>query len=239
MEIKVNAIVIKTVDYKDNDKILTLYSLERGKITATIKGVKKSGAKLKFASEPFCFCEYILAVKGDRYTVINASYIDTFYELRLNLKKYYAVAVIGEFVHKLVEDDICDESLFSLLINSVKDLCYQNTELFTLASFLINATSCLGYGITDFNCYCCQNEITNRVFFDFKNAEFACENCFKEGFREIMISTYNAFKRVVSGINESDDGLEKLIKFLIYYINYKTEVTLKSAESLYQIFKEN
>ena len=60
MEVKVNALVIKSVDYKDNDKILTLYSLENGKITTNIKGVKRAGAKLKFASDPFCFCEYIL-----------------------------------------------------------------------------------------------------------------------------------------------------------------------------------
>ena len=61
MEVKVNALVIKAVDYKDNDRILTLYSLEKGKITAGIKGVKKAGAKLKFASEPFCFSEYVFS----------------------------------------------------------------------------------------------------------------------------------------------------------------------------------
>ena len=140
MEIKVNAIVIKTVDYKDNDKILTLYSLEYGKITATIKGVKKSGAKLKFASEPFSFCEYILAAKGDRYTVINASHIDTFYNLRLNLKKYYTVALVGEFASKLIEDGTADEYLFSLVINTIKNICYQENEFFYLCKFLIEAT---------------------------------------------------------------------------------------------------
>ena len=105
MEVKVNAFVIKSIDYKENDKLLTLYSLESGKITATIKGVKKSGAKLKFASEPFCFAEYILAEKNGRYTVINASHIDSFYSLRLDLKKYYSSAVIGEVLNAFAEPD--------------------------------------------------------------------------------------------------------------------------------------
>lgn len=236
MEIKVNAIVTRTVDYKDNDKILTLYSLEYGKITATIKGVKKSGAKLKFASEPFCFCEYVLAVKGDRYTVINASHIDTFYNLRLNLKKYYTVAVVGEFINKLIEDNISDEYLFDLAINTVKNICYQDSELFYLSSFLIEATKCLGYGISDYNCYKCGEEIKDRVYFNFKNAEFSCGNCFENDFREIMFTTYNAFKMVENGVVAEEDGLQKLIKFLVYYINYKTEVVLKTAEALYQIF---
>ncbi len=233
MEIKANAIVIKTVDYKDNDKILTLYSLEYGKITATIKGVKKSGAKLKFASEPFSFCEYILAVKNGRYTVINATHIDTFYNLRLNLKKYYTVALLGEFTNKLLEEEIKDEYFFDLLINGVKNICYENNEYYYLSKFLIEAIQSLGYGIIDYNCASCGSEIEGRVFFSFKNAEFCCLDCRVEGFNEIMPITYEAFKSVSEGIIYKDEGLEKLIKFLVYYINYKTEVSLKSAQSLF------
>ncbi len=239
MEVKANAIVIKTVDYKDNDKILTLYSLEYGKITATIKGVKKSGAKLKFASEPFCFCEYILAVKGGRYTVINATHIDTFYNLRLNLKKYYAVALLGEFANKLLEEEIKDEYFFDLLINGVKNLCYEDNEYYYLSKFLIDAIQCLGYGITDYNCFGCGEDIKGRVFFSFKNAEFSCLECRQEGYNEIMPITYEAFKEVINGIAPKSEGVEKLIRFLVYYVKYKTETNLKSAEALYSLFVES
>ena len=64
MEEKINALMIRSVDYADNDKILSLFSLEQGVISAKIRGVKKAGAKLKFAAEPFCFAEYILAGGG-------------------------------------------------------------------------------------------------------------------------------------------------------------------------------
>ena len=53
MEIKTEAIVLHTVDYKDNDKLLTLFSPTLGKITAGIRGVKKPTAKLAFAAQPF------------------------------------------------------------------------------------------------------------------------------------------------------------------------------------------
>ena len=49
--------MLRAVDYGENDKILTLLSAEEGRITAGIKGVKKAGAKLKFAAQPFCFAE--------------------------------------------------------------------------------------------------------------------------------------------------------------------------------------
>ena len=87
---KVNAVVLRAVDYNDNDKILTLITPELGKISAGIKGVKKAGAKLKFAAQPFCFGEYILAKRGERYTVINCSECQNFYDLSLDIKKYFA-----------------------------------------------------------------------------------------------------------------------------------------------------
>ena len=74
MEIKTDAIVLRAADYKDADKILTLLTPSAGKLTAGIKGVKKSGAKLAFSAQPFAFCEYVLAQKGGRYTVTSVSF---------------------------------------------------------------------------------------------------------------------------------------------------------------------
>ena len=50
MEEKVSGIVLGGISYGENDKILKLFTLEKGLISAKIKGVKKAGAKLKFAS---------------------------------------------------------------------------------------------------------------------------------------------------------------------------------------------
>ena len=60
MEYKVDALVLRTADYGESDKMLTLFSLQQGKISAAAKGVRKAGAKLRFAAQPFCFAEYVL-----------------------------------------------------------------------------------------------------------------------------------------------------------------------------------
>ena len=57
MEIKVDAIVIRTADYGESDRMLTLFTLQRGKLSAAAKGVRKAGAKQRFAAHPFCFAE--------------------------------------------------------------------------------------------------------------------------------------------------------------------------------------
>ncbi len=241
MEVIVNALVLRAVDYKDNDKILTLYSLERGKITAGIKGVKKSGAKLKFASEPFAFCEFVLAEKQGRYTVIGATYIDSFFSLRTSLIKYYVSAVVGEALNRLTVDNESDEGLFSLTLNAIKLINYQDLELQSLAKYLIALTEISGYKIQKSNCMGCGEDITGRVFFSTKNAEFYCANCRVDGAMEITLETYNALKTFtdndIDKIDIPTPSMVKLLKFLFYYIEIKTETKLNSALSLIDFIK--
>ena len=238
MEIKVNAIVIKAIDYKENDKILTLYSLEKGKITCGIKGVKKSGAKLKFASEPFCFAEYILAKKGDRYTVINVTHIDSFYNLRTNLEKYYTGEVVLETINSLTEQETPDANLFSLIITTIKNICYNQNEKAILSKYLHNLVELNGYGINSVNCHLCGEDIDGRVFFRFSDATFACYECYSETYREIKKETYtclnyirnNTFEQLAR--NTEKQSYETLLKFLFYYIYVKTDIKIKTADML-------
>ena len=236
MEIKVNALVIKAIDYKDNDRILTLYSLEKGKITAGIKGVKKAGAKLKFASEPFCFAEYILAEKGGRYTVISASYLDSFYDLRLDINKYYLSAVISELLSVHTESEISDPELFDLAINAIKNICYQDNELFYLANFLFKFIENQGYGIGSVTCAGCDSLIESRVFFRYKDATFSCEDCLIDDYTEIRKETYNALVSLINNqydaLKDNQDGAKMLVFFLSHYLFVKTDLRLKSVHAL-------
>ena len=62
MEFKADALLLRAVDYGENDRIATLLTAERGKIGAALKGVRKAGAKLRFAAHPIGFAEGVLAL---------------------------------------------------------------------------------------------------------------------------------------------------------------------------------
>ena len=57
---KVKAIVLRAANVKDKDKFLQLYSLEQGRITVSMRGVRGDKAKLKSAKEIFCFGEFVI-----------------------------------------------------------------------------------------------------------------------------------------------------------------------------------
>ncbi|MEG1529965.1 MAG: recombination protein O N-terminal domain-containing protein, partial [Clostridia bacterium] len=66
---KVKAIVTRAVAYNESDMIVTLVSVEEGKLTATVKGCLKPNAKLRYAASPMNFGEYVLADTHGRYIV--------------------------------------------------------------------------------------------------------------------------------------------------------------------------
>ena len=52
---EIDAICIRSVDYLENDKSITLYGTDVGKLSMVAKGAKKPKAKLKYAASPLCF----------------------------------------------------------------------------------------------------------------------------------------------------------------------------------------
>jgi DNA repair protein RecO (recombination protein O) len=102
--IKVRAIACGSKDYKESDKLVTLCSVEEGKITVLLKGCRKPTSKLRFAHAPFCFGEYILVERGGFYTVTGCTPIDQFTGLSYDIDKFYAGSVILECLTKFTRE---------------------------------------------------------------------------------------------------------------------------------------
>ncbi len=236
MEEKLKAVVLRAIDYKENDKLITLFSLEEGVVTAVARGVKKANAKLKFAAAPFCFCEYVLAKKGDKRTVVSAEIIESFYSLREDIFKLYAGSAALEFVYLFVKEGMENGRLFVLLMDFLKNLCFSEADAYVLlVKFLLEALALAGYEITVDKCAKCRKTIKNRAFFDFGIGGGICEDC-RDGMSvEINPSTLKLLNDVNNRPFEELVGLiypqiirKKAVRLLGYYIEVQAGVTVRS-----------
>ncbi len=83
-----DAIVIRSVEYKDSDKILTLFSPDSGKISACAKGVRKKDSKLKSAAQIFNYGSYELTHEGG--TVTGCLTKESFFKVTEDSACFYA-----------------------------------------------------------------------------------------------------------------------------------------------------
>ncbi len=161
--VSLDGLCIRTTDYRDNDKLITLYCAEKGKITATAKGVKSARAKLKFCASPFCFGKYQLAAKNGRYTVAGCDVYDGFFSLTADIEKYYCGGCVLEVLDKTTAEGDFIGALFTAALRALRDLCYGDGEgKEILAEFLSAAVSALGFGekkmtLADFYRYFCSS----------------------------------------------------------------------------------
>lgn len=234
MEEKLKGIVIGGVNYGENDKILSIFTLEKGTLSARIKGVKKAGAKLKFASEPFCFAEYVFMTTADRRTVKNASLIDSYYPIREDIVKYFCAGTVIEFLKRFLKEEIVSPDMFILALESLKELAYGDTlPNFTLARFLVNALSLVGYALNvSENCDTCGCSELTRPFFNADTGSFSCEECALEGAREVRLSTLKELLAVKGGVVDSNYDYKGVLRLIEYYLSVKTEEKFNSLKEL-------
>ena len=231
MERKFNALVLKSADYRENDKILTLLTPENGRITAVIKGVKKAGAKLKFAAQPFCFAEYVLAERGGRYTVTGASECESFYDLRTDVNRLYAASAATEAASALsFEGDECAE-MFSELVKTLSAICV-GSEAVALIKFLVFALRKSGYGLASENCIECGKQLFDerKLRFDMDAGAFTCWDCGNGA--GVSRVTYNVLRKTDGKSYREEfitaDGEKRALKLLKEYYSYKLGETFKS-----------
>lgn len=236
MEEKLKGIVLGGTAFGENDKILNIFTLEQGVLSAKIKGVKKAGAKLKFASEPFCFAEFLLAKKGEMRTVTGASLIDSFYPLREDIGKYFCAGAVLEFVKKFYRENIVSAEGFFLVIETLKEISYgDRSAKEVLIRFLFSALKENGYALFIDSCACCKNQVHGRVFFDYRRGSFYCENCFDGVGREMNLSTLEGLQTVMRGGSVDGEIEVKILRLLNFYIENRAEEKIKSLAELIKI----
>ncbi|MBQ9728400.1 MAG: DNA repair protein RecO [Clostridia bacterium] len=239
MEIKTDAIVLQTLDYKDNDKLLTLFSPSMGKFTAGIKGVKKTTAKLAFSAQPFCFAEYVLAEKNGRYTVTSAYLHESFFELRTDVLRFYAACAAAEVCRGILYENESYESLFIAFIECLKTLCMtEENEAETLISFLLVALREIGYPIDLGYLEECEGDIGEKLWFDFADGRFGpFERC--QAGERASLSTYHVLRKcdgLLFDEGKIEGGRKRALRLLKVYLAEKTELKFDNLGEFIRLY---
>lgn len=144
--IKTNAIVLRSADYRDNDRMLTLFSPTLGRADALCRGCRRQNSPLLAGSEIFASGEYVLWQSGDKLTVEACSLQDSFYPLREDWERLTHGMYLLELCLGVIQPEQENERLFLLLLRSLAHLAYGGTPPARVTSvFLMGIVSLMGF----------------------------------------------------------------------------------------------
>lgn len=182
-EIKTRGIVISSIDFKEKDKLITLYSLDKGLINAKLVGVKNPSAKLKPIKELFCFAEFDLAgsskiANADYYTVTSANIIENFYNITNDIDKFYRGCTILEILKTVGKSGEGDQALFLETLKALKILAYEDVPGdIVIVKFLIKIFEAMGYQLALDKCASCGQAFIGKRYFNRTSGDITCQSC--------------------------------------------------------------
>ena len=178
MTTNVKGIVISGRDYKENDKLLNILTVEQGLMTVSARGVKAPKSKLKPYAQSFCFAEFELASKNGMYVLIGANAIDSFFDLTLDLDKLNAAFAVLDVGRLLSREGVSSPTLFLSVLKALKVLCYENVPpKLTMLKFLCDIMAAEGFKLNLTKCAVCNQDFLNGAYINPDDGDVVCVVC--------------------------------------------------------------
>ena len=214
--VKVKGIIIKEINYNDNDKIITILTDDLGKVSCMAKGSKKINSPILANSQYLVYSEFVL-YKGSKFYYVNsADLINTFYKLRTDYDKLLVAFELTKILYNVTDENQDTKNILQLFLNTIHMIetseNSENSENFLKAIFEIKLLSLLGFSPRIDSCSICKNtlinvdkkdnEIKKYIYYEYINNYFFCEECFlnqsSRKYIKISYSTYTAIKYVIN-----------------------------------------
>lgn len=119
---KVEGIIIRTTNYSETNKILTIYSREQGKIALMARGARKPKSRFASSSQLFIHGSFVYHKSTGIGTLNQADILESFREIRSDLMLTAYAAYMVELLDKLTEDQEGNPYLFELLFHLLHHL---------------------------------------------------------------------------------------------------------------------
>ena len=174
------AIVLRYANYRDNDRMLTLFSPTQGRIEALARGCRKPRSPILNASELFALGDFELYQKGGHLTVINAQLIETFYPLRADFDRLAVGTYLLNVTENSIQPGVPAQELFMLLLHTLSRLTFTDQPWRPLvAGFLLHLTACEGFRPRLHHCVHCERRLEEgeSTWFDTAGGGLVCRDC--------------------------------------------------------------
>ncbi|ASZ09023.1 DNA repair protein RecO [Mesoplasma chauliocola] len=182
-EVKIKAFVLDSLNYEENDKILTVYSDKYGKLSFISLGANKPSSKNNFSLNLFSESEFEI-FKSRNSKAISKLKTGTLINQNFNIAKSYNNYLFASIISSLILQENLfynkDSKLFSMLKEAIDNINNERNPFSNMVWFLFYCLRYFGAEWELKSCYRCNK--TSKIYrkFDLNDYGLVCPNCFTE-----------------------------------------------------------
>lgn len=243
-QIKTNAIIIGRTDYRDNDRMLALFSPTLGRIDAIARRAKSPKSPLLSASELFCSGEYVLYETKEHATVVSCQVTDAFYPLREDYERFSHGTLMLEMSRAIVQPGQENERFFLHLIRSLAHLAYGSYPPKSVTTvFMMGLLSLNGYKPIVTRCMQCGKVVDagraeqDAFRFSAGAGGILCGSCRQEGSVLLDGKDIADLQQIMrKGLDALDGGLDvsgRVYSAILEMVRNRTESSFQSDKMIF------
>ncbi len=142
---RARAVVLNSREMRDAHRVLTLFSLEKGKIRAVAHGVDKPTSRKRGAVQPFSYSDFLLRRGRELDSISQCECLEVFPGLWSDLERMGYAAHVSELVDGLTADGEANRAVFELLLGTFRFLEKTPEPELAARGFELRLVSLLGY----------------------------------------------------------------------------------------------
>ncbi|MHB1125783.1 MAG: DNA repair protein RecO [Bacillota bacterium] len=242
---KTEALVLRTRNYGEADKLLTLYTRDRGKVQAIAKGVRKPQSRLRAGVQLFTYGNFLLYQGRSLDTVTQCETLENFSPLRVDLQSFAYASYIVELLEGMMpERDGANEEAVALTLAALHLLTAAHPPEMVKKIYELRLLRLLGYQPQLDACVRCRRQPGSVIYFSSPLGGVLCDHCQGEDPRAITLTLGTVAimqqlermdLRKISRLRVPENRLQELSRSLEGYIEYRLEKRIKSSGFLHQL----
>ncbi len=255
---RVEAIILKRMDFGEADRLLTLLTPNLGKVRAVAKGARKPSSRKSGHVELFSHSTLLLAKGRELDIITQAETVEAFISLRGNLERLGYAYYLGELVDRFSEEGNENTALFDLLLHALRWLQDESIPADLLARFFeLRLLQNVGYRPQLFHCVNCGVPIEPMENLFSAEAGGIVDPICRETQRDKIAQlgwdlrpiSLNALKvlrflqtrefETVRSLKLNPVVLTEVESLMHHYISHHLERKLKSVDFLYQLKRDD
>lgn len=174
---RVEGIVIKTQDYGETHKIITLFTDELGKITAIARGANKAKSRLSAITQPLIRGEFLIYLSKGLSTLQQGEVIDSFKGIRNDIIKTAYASYLNELSMLLIDDKVSESYLYQELIQTLKWIDLEDEAMIPVMMLEMKLFIKGGFAPIVDACVRC-GTVSDLTSFSVNNGGLLCSSCF-------------------------------------------------------------
>jgi len=192
-------IVTRYVNYRENDRILSIFTIEHGRLDAKARACRKPTSPLLPVAQPFVFGEFELFQSKDKCTVNQCALKESFFPIREDIERFGIGSAMLNLAHEAVQEHEPNKPLFSLLYHALSFLSYAQIEPMDIfLCFLIRYLNVIGFCPSITSCARCGRDMRGdrHTYVSPSAGGAVCAAC-SMGAREISKTALEAMRRML------------------------------------------